>query len=87
MGNVKFLNGFSKNLPNEKIDGYMYFTRDNNYFYIDYLNENNELVRTKISAEYADKLRYLLNGEIKEISAAEVDAKAQVQIVTWGEND
>lgn len=84
---IKLLNGLSKNLPSGKEEGTIYFTRDDNYFYIDHKDKNGTLIRSKISAEYADKLRYLLDGQIYELSAEDVAAKAQVQIFTWEDDD
>jgi len=50
--------GSEKNLPTTLTDGYAYFCTDTGNFYIDHKNASGALVRSKISAHYADKLRY-----------------------------
>ena len=44
MANLKFLSGLSKNLPEQNTEGFIYFTTDDQCFYIDYLNKNNDLL-------------------------------------------
>ena len=72
MALFKILRGNETALPTKKTDGYAYFCTDTGSFFIDHTNENNILQRSKISAEYADKLRYVENGEWVEIDACKV---------------
>lgn len=55
----KILQGNEANLPTKLTDGYCYYLRDKHYFYVDHKDPNSTLVRSKLSAEYADKLRYV----------------------------
>lgn len=55
----KILQGNEANLPTTLTDGYCYYLRDKHYFYVDHKDPNGTLVRSKLSAEYADKLRYV----------------------------
>lgn len=72
MALFKINKGDEINLPAVLTEGWAYFTTDNGNFYIDHLNNQNELVRTKISANYADKLRYIENGETIEINPKDI---------------
>lgn len=74
----KILRGKEANLPSTLTDGYCYFLKDKHYFYVDYVDDNNTLVRAKLSAEYADKLRYLQNGATIEINPADLATKTYV---------
>lgn len=65
---MKHLLGGEKNLAQQELhDGYIYFCHDTKNMWIDHLDENGVLVRSKVSSEYADKLRYIKDGETVEI--------------------
>lgn len=68
----KILRGNEANLPQTLTDGYCYFLKDKHYFYVDYKDGSGALVRSKLSAEFADKLRYVEDGEIVEITPEEI---------------
>lgn len=72
MSLFKVCRGAEGNLPTIKTDGYAYFCTDTGSFYIDHKNASNVLVRSKISANYADKLRYVKDGQTVEIDASKV---------------
>lgn len=78
MALFKILRGNETALPKNKTDGYAYFCTDTGSFFIDYtdgevdLSGNLVIKRSKISAEYSDKLRYVENGEMVEIDACKV---------------
>ena len=63
MNTFKICRGLEANLPAMKNNGAIYFCKDTSNLYIDYLNENGELTRSKVAAGLADKLHYLLDGE------------------------
>lgn len=60
--------GNEVSLPTQLTDGWVYFCMDTGSIFIDCYNSTNNLVRSKISAEYADKLRYVQNGEMIELT-------------------
>lgn len=68
MALFKILKGNEANLPSTMTAGYAYFCPDTGRFFIDVENSSGGLERKKVSAEYADKLRYD-NG----ISEIEID--------------
>ena len=73
MALMKFLRGGEESLANQPLhDGYIWFCKDTGSMYIDHKDESNTLVRSKISAEYADKLRYVKNGETVELTVEEI---------------
>lgn len=72
MALFKVFQGNEAGLPKTLTDGYCYFLKDKHYFYIDHKNSSNVLVRSKLSAEFADKLRYTKNGTEIEISPEEI---------------
>ena len=72
MALFKVYRGHEDNLPTTKTDGYAYFCTNTGSFYIDHKDTSGVLVRSKISARYADKLRYVQDGETIEIDASEV---------------
>lgn len=63
MSTFKISRGIESNLPSQLIDGQVYFCTDTGSLFIDYYDSLNNLVRQKISAEYADTLRYIQNDE------------------------
>lgn len=74
----KILQGNETNLPALLTDGYCYFLKDKHYFYVDHKNASGQLVRSKLSAEYADKLRYVNGGTMVEIAPEELALKSEV---------
>ena len=78
MALFKILRGNETALPKNKTDGYAYFCTDTGSFFIDYtdgevdLSGNLVIKRSKISAEYSDKLRYMENEEVVEIKATDI---------------
>lgn len=62
MSLFKVSRGAENRLPSKLTDGYAYFTTDNCNFYIDHPDEQGILVRSKLSAEFADKLRGVKDG-------------------------
>lgn len=72
MALFKICRGAEANLPATKTDGYAYFCTDTQSFYIDWVNDSNTLVRSKLAVEYADKLRYEFDGETIEIDPATI---------------
>ena len=72
MAIFKICRGAEANLPSTKTDGYAYFTTDTGNFYIDYKNTSNTLVRSKLSAEYAEKLRYSSGSSTIEIDPSKI---------------
>jgi hypothetical protein len=72
MALFKSLRGNEKNLPSTLTDGYAYFCTDTGNFYIDHKNAEGTLVRSKISANYAEKLRYESDGTEIVIEPSEI---------------
>lgn len=62
MSLFKISRGAENKLPSKLTDGYAYFTTDNGNFYIDHPNAQGVLVRSQLSAEFADKLRGVKDG-------------------------
>ena len=81
MSLFKVLRGSEANLPSQKTDGWAYFCTDTGSFWIDHKDSNNTLVRSKISANFADKLRYVEDGEIVEINPSEIATNTYVDNV------
>lgn len=63
MSLFKVNRGNEVNLPNELTDGWVYFCTDTGSFFIDHYDSTNALIRSKINAEHADKLRYIQGEE------------------------
>lgn len=62
----KISQGKEINLPEQLTNGYCYYCVDTHDFWVDHYDNTNTLVRSKLSAEYADKLRYEgANGTIE----------------------
>ncbi len=59
--------GLEASLPTTFTDGAVYFCKDTGNFFIDFVNAEGNLTRSKISAEYAEKLRYVNNGKSVEL--------------------
>ena len=75
MALFKICKGAETNLPQTLTNGYCYFCTDTTNFYIDYTDTYGALTRSKISAKYADKLRYTKNGNFVEIEPTDVLTK------------
>lgn len=82
MALFKVLRGNKNNLPAEKHDGYAYFCTDTKDFYIDYIDANSEIQRTKISSDNAEKLRYVKDG-----ATVEITPEMLLENKDWLEND
>ncbi|MDD6022170.1 MAG: hypothetical protein PUB94_05935 [Oscillospiraceae bacterium] len=82
MALFKVLRGNKNNLPTEKHDGYAYFCTDTKDFYIDYIDANSEMQRTKISSDNAEKLRYVKDG-----ATVEITPEMLLENKDWLEND
>ena len=79
MALMKVLRGSEQNLANQELhDGYIWYIKDTHYMYIDHLNDNGQLVRSKVSAEYADKLRYVEDGQTVEINPQDIALQSDV---------
>lgn len=78
MSLFKVSRGSEANLPTQKTDGWAYFCTDTGSFWIDHLNSDNTLVRSKISANFADKLRYVKDGETVELDPSEIATQAEI---------
>lgn len=72
MSLFKVSRGSEANLPTKKTDGWAYFCTDTGSFWIDHFNSDNTLVRSKISANFADKLRYVKDGTTIELDPSEI---------------
>lgn len=87
MSLFKVSRGSEVNLPSQKTDGWAYFCTDTGSFFIDHLDSSDTLVRSKISANYADKLRYIEDGATVEITPQyiidTISQKSAVEIVRW----
>lgn len=75
MSLFKICKGAETNLPQTLTNGYCYFCTDTTNFYIDYTDTYGALTRSKISAKYADKLRYTEDGNFVEIEPTDVLTK------------
>ncbi len=72
MSLFKVSRGSEANLPSQKTDGWAYFCTDTGSFFIDHLDSSDTLVRSKISANFADKLRYIQDGETVELNPDDI---------------
>ena len=73
MALFKLLRGQESDLANQPLhDGYVWVTKDLQNMWFDYYDETNTLVRKRINAEFADKLRYIKNGETVELDPSEI---------------
>lgn len=84
MALFKICRGKEANLPSTLTNGYAYFCTDTTNFYIDHLNASDTLVRSKISANYADKLRYVKDGSTIDIDPSTIltDSNYETKIGT-----
>lgn len=67
MNLFKISRGLEENLPTNIVDGSCWFCTDTSNFYIDYTDSDGNLVRSKLSSKYAEKLRYSVDGTTVEI--------------------
>lgn len=77
MALFKVLRGDETNLPASMNDGWAYFCTDTGNFYIDWDNGEN-LVRTQINSNYANKLRYMDDEELVEINPQDIALKSDI---------
>lgn len=75
MAMFKVLRGLEANIPSTYTDGCIYFCKDTSNYYIDYIGTDGELHRSKIAAGYADKLRYMKDGQSIDVNPADVITK------------
>lgn len=74
MSLFKVNRGNESDLPIKLTDGWAYFCTDTGSFLIDHYDSTNILIRSKINSEYADKLRYIKDGETIELTPQEINA-------------
>lgn len=75
MAMFKVLRGVEANIPSAYTDGCIYFCKDTSNYYIDYIGIDGELHRSKIAAGYADKLRYMKDGQSIDVNPADIITK------------
>lgn len=73
MALFKVNRGNESDLPIKLTDGWAYFCTDTGSFLIDHYDSTNTLIRSKINAEYADKLRYVQDGETLELTPQDIN--------------
>ena len=79
MALFKLLRGHESDLVNQPLhDGYVWVTKDLKNMWFDHYDETNTLVRKRINAEYADKLRYIEDGATIELNPSEIATKTYV---------
>lgn len=71
MAIFKIYRGLETNMPTSITDGIAYFCKDTGNYYIDYTLDGTP-TRSKISAKYADKLRYVSDGTSVEIDPSTI---------------
>lgn len=75
MAMFKVLRGLEANIPSTYTDGCIYFCKDTSNYYIDYIGTDGELHRSKIAAGYADKLRYMKDGQSIDVNPVDIITK------------
>ena len=78
MANFKIGRGMQDGIPEALTDGMLYYCTDTTNLFIDYTDSNGNLVRTQLSANYADKLRYVADGAIVEIDPKDIALDSEV---------
>ncbi len=69
MALFKALRGGEASLASTPLhDGYVYYCIDTKNLFFDHKDESNNLVRSQINAKYADKLKYIKDGQTVEIT-------------------
>lgn len=73
MALMKWLRGGENSLVNQELhDGYIWFCSDSRCMYIDHQDELGNVTRSKLSADFADRLRYVQDGETLELTPEEI---------------
>lgn len=73
MALMKWLRGGENSLVNQELhDGYIWFCSDSRCMYIDHPDELGNVTRSKLSADFADRLRYVQDGETVELTPEEI---------------
>lgn len=75
MAMFKVLRGVEADIPSAYTDGCIYFCKDTSNYYIDYIGTDGELHRSKIAAGYADKLRYMKDGQSVDVNPVDIITK------------
>ena len=84
MALFKISKGLSDNLPQTLTEGYCWYTCNDSKFYIDHKDENGVLVRKALNSEYAEKLRYVEDGDIIELNPSEIVTKTELSQALTG---
>lgn len=74
----KINRGLEANLPATLTNGYCYFCTDTTNFYIDFLDTNGILTRSKLSSKYADELRYTDGESYVYVNPADIATKTEL---------
>lgn len=75
----KISRGLSTRLPQTLVDGQMYFCTDTNIIYIDYKNENGELMRSSIGAGTAESITIYSNGQPVKVDCSKIVTSDNVE--------
>lgn len=78
MANFKIGRGMQDGIPEALTDGMLYYCTDTTNLFIDYTDSNGNLVRSQLSANYANKLRYIEDGAIVEIDPKDIALDSEV---------
>lgn len=78
MANFKIGRGMQDGIPETLTDGMLYYCTDTTNLFIDYTDSNGNLVRSQLSANYADKLRYVADGATVEIDPKDIALDSEV---------
>lgn len=78
MANFKIGRGMQDGIPEALTDGMLYYCTDTTNLFIDYTDSNGNLVRSQLSANYADKLRYVEDGATVEIDPKDIALDSEV---------
>ena len=78
MANFKIGRGMQDGIPETLTDGMLYYCIDTTNLFIDYTDSNGNLVRSQLSANYADKLRYVADGATVEIDPKDIALDSEV---------
>ena len=87
MALFKISKGLKANLPEEKTAGYCWYTVDDSLFYIDYVDENNEIQRKALNAKDAEKLSGAALKDILNNSQVEIPTSSAVFAALSGKAD
>lgn len=76
---MRVLRGNDANLASQPLqDGYIWYLKQSSTMYLDAKDEDGNLVRKKLSAEFADKLRYVEDGTTIELDPSELALKSEL---------